>query len=85
MQICGRLRGLPRPVRSATGDLVPYSHSSGSYITTRHFVFVTVTRFATLLYGTYYLSLSICIHTVNLAANGSRVLYLWSCHGSGVM
>jgi len=37
-QLCGILREQPRPLRSSAGDLVPYSHSSGSYITTRHFV-----------------------------------------------
>jgi len=31
------------------------------------FIFVTVTRFATLYYGMHYLSISIYIHTVNLA------------------
>ena len=52
---------------------MPYSHSSGSFITTMHFVFVTVTRFATSLYGMHYLNLAIYIDTVNLAANGTRV------------
>jgi len=37
-QLCGTLRERPRPLRSSAGDLMPYSHSSGSYITTRHFV-----------------------------------------------
>ena len=46
-QLCGRLQERPRPLLSTAGDLVPFPHSSGSYITPRHFVFVTVTRFAT--------------------------------------
>jgi len=37
-QLCGILRQWPRPLRSSVGCLMPYSHSSGSYITTRHFV-----------------------------------------------
>jgi len=37
-QLCGTIRERPRPLRSSAGDLMPYSHSSGSYITTRHFV-----------------------------------------------
>jgi len=37
-QLWRRLRKLPRPLQSTVGDLVLYTHSSGSYITTRHFV-----------------------------------------------
>jgi hypothetical protein len=46
-QICGRLREKQRPLCGTVGGLVPYSHSNGSYTTTRHFVFVIVTTFAT--------------------------------------
>ena len=38
MQLCERLRQQPGPPRSTAGNLVPYSPSSGSYITTRHFM-----------------------------------------------
>jgi len=38
VQLCGILRERPRPLHSSAGDLMPYSHCSGSYITTRHFV-----------------------------------------------
>jgi len=37
-QLCGILRDRLRPRLSSAGDLMPYSHSSGSDITTRHFV-----------------------------------------------
>jgi len=37
-QLCGKRREQPRPLHSTAGDLVPSSHSSGSYTTTRHFV-----------------------------------------------
>jgi len=37
-QLCGILREQPRPLGSSVGGLVLYSHSSGSYTTTRHFV-----------------------------------------------
>jgi len=37
-QLCRILREQPRPLRSSTGDLVPYTQSSGYYITMRHFV-----------------------------------------------
>jgi len=37
-QLCGILRQRPKPLRSSAGDLMPYYHSSGSDITTRHFV-----------------------------------------------
>jgi len=37
-QLSGRLRGQPRLLHTSAGDLVPYSHSSSSNITTRHFV-----------------------------------------------
>ena len=37
-QIYRRLREKLRPLRSSAGALMPYSHSSGSYITTRHLV-----------------------------------------------
>jgi len=37
-QHCRIHREQPGPQRSTAGDLVPYSHSSGSYITTKHFV-----------------------------------------------
>jgi len=36
--LCGKHREQPRPLHSTAGDLVPSSHSSGSYTTTRHFV-----------------------------------------------
>ena len=36
-QLCRRLREQPRSLCSTEGDLVLYSHSSGSYLTTRHF------------------------------------------------
>jgi hypothetical protein len=38
MQLGRRLRRQPRPLHSTLGDLVQYSHSSSSYITTRHFI-----------------------------------------------
>jgi hypothetical protein len=38
LQLCGRLPKQPRPLRFTAGELVPYSHGSGSYITTRHVV-----------------------------------------------
>jgi len=37
-QLCRRLREQPGPLHSTVGDLVPYSHSHGSYTTTSHFV-----------------------------------------------
>jgi len=37
-QLSSRCREQPRPLCSWAGDLVPYSHTSGSYITTRHLV-----------------------------------------------
>ena len=37
-QLCGILRERPRPLRSSAGDSMLYYHSSGSYITTTHFV-----------------------------------------------
>jgi len=46
-QFCDILWEQPRPLHSSAGDLVLYSHSSGSYITRRQFVSITVTRFAT--------------------------------------
>jgi len=36
--LCGILGERPRPLPSSAGDLMPYSHRSGSYIITRHFV-----------------------------------------------
>jgi len=38
VQLCGTLRQLLRPLRSSARDMMPYSHSSGSYITTRQSV-----------------------------------------------
>jgi len=50
-QLCGILQEQLRPRHSSAGDLVRYHHSSGSYITTWHFLLSyssgTVTRFAT--------------------------------------
>jgi len=46
-QICWRLWEKLRPLFSTAGHLAPDSHSSSCDITTMHFVFVTVTRFAT--------------------------------------
>ena len=37
-QLCRSLREQPRLLHSTAGYLVPYSHSSDSYIATRHFV-----------------------------------------------
>jgi hypothetical protein len=37
-QLCGMDSDWPRLLRSSTGDLILYSHSSGSYITTSHFI-----------------------------------------------
>jgi len=37
-QLCGILRARLAPLCSSAGDLMPYSHRIGSYITTRHFV-----------------------------------------------
>ena len=38
VRLCGMLPEQPRLLLSSVADLVPYSHSSVSYITTRHFV-----------------------------------------------
>jgi len=38
VQLCGVLRVGPRPLRSSAGAMIQYSHNSGSYISTRHFV-----------------------------------------------
>jgi len=45
-QLCRRLREQLRPQCSTAGDLLPYSHSCGSYIT-QGISFLLVTRFAT--------------------------------------
>jgi len=37
-QLCGRFQKQPIPLDSTAGDLMLYSHSRGSYTTTRHFV-----------------------------------------------
>jgi len=37
-QLCRRLHEQRRPLHSTEGDLVLYTHSGGSYTTTRHFV-----------------------------------------------
>jgi len=37
-QLCGILQARLAPLCSCAGDLMPYSHRIGSYITTRHFV-----------------------------------------------
>ena len=37
-QLCEILREGPRPLCSSAWDLMPYSHSSVSYITTRHLI-----------------------------------------------
>jgi len=37
-QLCQILQEQLRPLRSFAGDLMPYCHSCGSYITTRHFI-----------------------------------------------
>jgi len=37
-QLCGILGERPRALRSSAGDLMPYYHRGGFYITTRHFV-----------------------------------------------
>jgi hypothetical protein len=50
VQLSGILREPPRPLHSSVEDSMPYSHSSGSHITTRHFILsysFRVTRFAT--------------------------------------
>jgi len=38
VQNCGILRLWPRPLHCPAGDLMPYSHSFGCYITTRQFI-----------------------------------------------
>jgi len=59
-----------------TGDLMPYSHISGFYITTRHFVlsYSSLLLSQDLLHHNMACSISVSlyIHTVNLAADGTR-------------
>jgi len=75
-QLCGIHRQQLRLLHGSASDLVPYSHSIGSYITTRHcsisYLSVTVTRVATSHYGMHYLHLSIYIHMDSLGADGTR-------------
>jgi len=79
-QLCGILRERPRLretwCRIPTGDLIPYPHSSGSYITTRHFVL----SYSSLLQShdslhhnmACIISVSLYIYTVKLATDGTR-------------
>jgi len=70
-QLCRKLREQPRLLRSFCGRLGAV-FSQQWYLPNHkafhHIIFIFVTSY----YGMYYLSLSIYIHTINLAADGTR-------------